>query len=61
MLTLNADDHPLMRNFFRPEDEKRIVAILPEESYDDWLSAKPEKSMGFVRQYPAEELEAFTN
>lgn len=31
MMTMNADDHSLMRNFFRPEDEKRILAILPED------------------------------
>lgn len=29
MLTVNADDHPLMRNYHRPNDEKRMVVILP--------------------------------
>lgn len=58
MLTLNADDHSLMRNFHRPTDEKRMVVILPEDSYDDWLKAKPQESMDFVRQYPAERLVA---
>lgn len=58
MLTLNADDHSLMRNFHRAEDEKRMVVILPESSYDDWLKAKPQESMDFVRQYPAERLVA---
>jgi putative SOS response-associated peptidase YedK len=25
MLTINADDHPLMRNYHKPDDEKRMV------------------------------------
>jgi hypothetical protein len=28
MLTINADDHLLMRRFHRPDDEKRMVMIL---------------------------------
>ena len=28
MLTVNADDHALMRNFHRPH-EKRMVVVLP--------------------------------
>jgi putative SOS response-associated peptidase YedK len=56
MLTVNAADHPLMRNFHKPEDEKRMVVILPEAQYDEWLRAPTEESMGFMRQYPAERL-----
>lgn len=37
MLTVNADQHPLMKNFHRPEDEKRMVVILNEEDFDAWL------------------------
>ncbi|SET64979.1 hypothetical protein SAMN03159512_02999 [Pseudomonas sp. NFR09] len=29
MLTINAEDHPFMANFHKPQDEKRIVVILP--------------------------------
>lgn len=39
MLTVNADDHPLMRNFHQPEDEKRMVVILDEADYEAWLDA----------------------
>jgi putative SOS response-associated peptidase YedK len=56
MLTLNADTHPLMKNYHRKGEEKRMVAILPEESYDDWLQAKASVSMDFIKQYPAELL-----
>jgi hypothetical protein len=30
MLTINADDHPFMRHYHKPEDEKRMVVILNE-------------------------------
>lgn len=56
MLTINADEHPLMRNFHKPGDEKRMVVILPEAAYDDWLKAPVERSMEFMRHYPAERL-----
>ena len=28
MLTINADAHPLMRRFHRPDDEKRMLVLL---------------------------------
>jgi putative SOS response-associated peptidase YedK len=52
MLTINADGHELMCQFHKPVDEKRMVVILPTDSYDAWLKAKPEQSMDFMRQYP---------
>lgn len=58
MLTVNADDHALMKNFHKPEDEKRMVVILHEHQYDAWLDAPPERSMEFMQQYPAELLVA---
>lgn len=60
MLTLNADDHPLMKNYHRENEEKRMVAILPEDRYDDWLKAKASESMDFIQPYPAELLVATT-
>ncbi len=56
MLTINADHHSLMRNFHKPGDEKRMVVILPEVAYDDWLTAPAGQSLNFMRQYPAEQL-----
>jgi putative SOS response-associated peptidase YedK len=60
MLTLNADDHPLMKDYHRANEEKRMVVILPEDRYDDWLKAKASESMEFIRQYPSELLVATT-
>ncbi|ROR25175.1 putative SOS response-associated peptidase YedK [Comamonas sp. BIGb0124] len=57
MLTVNADDHELMRNFHKPHDEKRMVVILGEGSYDAWLDSLPgPASSDFMRQYPAGNL-----
>ena len=58
MLTINADDHPLMQNFHKPADEKRMVVILPEEAYKDWLTAPADQTMRFMSAYPAEGLAA---
>lgn len=58
MLTINADDHSLMRNFHKPADEKRMVVILPESAYADWLEAPSAQSMAFMRAYPADGLVA---
>jgi len=56
MLTLNADGHELMCRFHKPVDEKRMVVILPTDSYDAWLKARPEQSMDFMRQFPTGQL-----
>lgn len=58
LLTINADDHALMKSFHKPTDEKRMVVILPEAAYGDWLVARPEHSMEFMRQFTAGELVA---
>jgi len=58
MLTLNADEHPLMRNFHKPEDEKRMVAILDESNYVDWLSSNNVDCLKLLRPYPADKLVA---
>lgn len=58
MLTINADDHPFMRQFHKPDDEKRMVVILNEGSYDDWLEAPAKDSPAFLQQYPSENLVA---
>lgn len=58
ILTINADAHPLLRQFHKPEDEKRMVVILEPQHYDDWLNADAGTAPDFFRLYPAEELKA---
>jgi len=56
MLTVNADEHPLMKQFHKPTDEKRMVVVLPEERYGDWLQAEAGEALEFLRMFPAEML-----
>lgn len=56
MLTMNATEHALLKNYHRPEDEKRIIVILPQSQYADWLNAPAAESMDFIRHYPADKL-----
>jgi putative SOS response-associated peptidase YedK len=53
MLTVNADGHALFQHFHKPQDEKRMVVILPEERYDAWLDAPVACSADFMRHFPA--------
>jgi len=40
MLTINADTHPVMRQFHKPADEKRTPVVISKEKYDAWLSSE---------------------
>jgi len=39
MLTVNADNHPVMKQFHKPGDEKRTPVIIAPELHNAWLSA----------------------
>ena len=56
MLTVNADEHPLMKNFHRPEDEKRMVVVLDEGDFDAWLDPGLSRPMEMMRCLPADTL-----
>jgi putative SOS response-associated peptidase YedK len=58
MLTVNADTHPLMRRFHKPDDEKRMVVILAPEQYDEWLYCTADEAPRFFVEYPTERLAA---
>ena len=58
MLTINAASHPLIQNFHKPADEKRMVVILPPERYQDWLVTKPTDSMDFMLPFAANALQS---
>ena len=49
-----------MCQFHKTVDEKRMVVILPPDSFDAWLRAKPQDIMDFMRQYPSDRLIAGT-
>lgn len=56
-LTINADEHPLMKRFHKPGDEKRALVIVPQAEWDDWLECgDPEYARTFLRHYPADAM-----
>ncbi len=58
MLTVNAEENTLMRQFGMRGAEKRMVVILPPERYQDWLDAPADASQDFMRTYPSQALQA---
>lgn len=56
MLTINADGHDVMKHFHKPEDEKRMVVILDETDYEEWLNAPADEMRDFLTKYPAQGL-----
>jgi putative SOS response-associated peptidase YedK len=59
-ITINADEHPLMKRFHKPGDEKRALVVLPDEDVDAWLACRePEMARSFLRHYPAEQMKAW--
>lgn len=56
-ITINADQHPLMRRFQKPEDEKRSLVILHEQDYDAWLACTtPDLARSFLKLFPAQDM-----
>ncbi len=54
MLTVNADDHPFMKRFHAPNEEKRMVVILDPSEYDAWLSCPVNEAPNFFKQWQGE-------
>jgi putative SOS response-associated peptidase YedK len=59
-ITVNADDHPLMKRFHKPGQEKRSLVIIPPEEYGAWLSCRnPEVARSMLGLYPSELMKAW--
>jgi len=58
MLTVNADAHPVMRQFHKPGDEKRTPVIIAPELHDAWLSANPDQAADMMTWAHMPELRA---
>jgi len=58
MLTVNADQHPLMQRFHKPGDEKRMVVILEPQQYHDWMGGSLQDDAAVFAPYPADQLVA---
>lgn len=49
MLTINADGHPVMKHFHKPEDEKRSVVVLNDNQYLSWLTANTNQAREMLK------------
>lgn len=58
MLTINADQDPLFRDYHQAGKEKRMVVILPEGAYGDWLTAPADATRDFLVPFPADKVVA---
>jgi putative SOS response-associated peptidase YedK len=59
-VTINADEHPLMRRFHKPGDEKRALVVLRPDEVDSWLRCTDaEVARSFLRHYPPEAMKAW--
>ncbi len=70
MITINADNHELMRRMHKPErdkvgnvlppelQDKRMVVVLDDNVQDAWLRASPAEAEQLVQQWPAHRFSA---
>ena len=58
MLTVNADEHPVMRQFHKPGDEKRTPVVIAPDLHDAWLGADPPKAAAMMTWSHMSELRA---
>ena len=59
MLTINADNHEVMKQFHPPNDEKRALVMLEKDQVNDWLNATTDEAVSFFSPYPAAQLTAY--
>ncbi|ANF81960.1 hypothetical protein A3K93_06975 [Acinetobacter sp. NCu2D-2] len=57
MITMDAIDHSMMREFHEPGDIKRSVIVIPHERLDEWLSWNSPNIQLFIQGFPVEEFE----
>ncbi|MFK7090463.1 SOS response-associated peptidase family protein [Chromobacterium violaceum] len=58
-ITINADEHPLMKRMHKPGDEKRSLVIVDPDQYQVWLACHDaEVARSFLNHYPAELMTA---
>lgn len=57
MITINADDHPVMSRMHKPDEEKRSVVILRPNDWEEWLTtSNVEAARAMLQLYPAEAM-----
>ena len=57
MLSMDAIDHPMMKEFHEPGDVKRSVIVIPHERLHEWLDLKTPDIQSFIESFPVDEFE----
>lgn len=57
MISMDAMQHAMMKDFHEPGTVKRSVIIIPHERLDEWLSWKSPNIQSFVQGFPVDEFE----
>lgn len=57
MITMDAIDHDMMKDFHVPGPVKRSVIVIPHARLDEWLSLKTPNIQSFVQGFPVDEFE----
>lgn len=57
MITMDAIDHPMMKDFHEPGNIKRSVIIIPHQRLEEWLSWSSPDIRSFVEGFPVEHYE----
>jgi putative SOS response-associated peptidase YedK len=52
MLTVNANAHPLMSRFHKPNDEKRSIVVIENHDFASWLNANHEEANQLIKLSP---------
>ena len=58
MLTVNADEHPVMRQFHKPGDEKRTPVVIDPQHHEAWLGANSQAASDWMNWTHMPELTA---
>lgn len=59
MITMDAIDHAMMKDFHEPGNIKRSVVVIPYERIEQWLEWKNPNITTFIQGFPVEEFECF--
>ncbi len=57
MITMDAIEHPMMKDFHEPGPIKRSVIVIPKRRLSEWLNLKQPNWQSFVEGFPVEEFE----
>ncbi len=59
LITINADHHPIMKQFHRAGDEPRSLVVIPPEQRTAWVTqTDPLAARAFLREMPVDEFDS---